>query len=84
MRSSSCSTLVALAIGAVTLGRASSQAIATRAGVEPIPRGDLVERREDAEAAVVQVVLDPLAPRALFARSASERYFPVRNPVASE
>jgi hypothetical protein len=63
--SSSCSRLVALAIGAATPGWAASQARETWAGVAPVSAGDLVERGEDAQAALVKIGAHPVAADAL-------------------
>ena len=67
-------------MGAVMLGRAISQASATCAGVAFSARGDLVERLEDAQAALVEDTSSCRPPRGLLPKSASERYLPVRKP----
>ena len=64
-RLSTCSTEVALAIGAVTPGLAMTQASATSAGLALWPRGDRVERVEDAKSARIEIGLDAAAARAL-------------------
>ena len=69
--SSSCATEVALAIGAVTPGRAMSQASATCAGVAPSAVGDGVERGEDPQAARIHDTSSCPSPRALLPKSAS-------------
>src|SRR6185312_1070931 len=81
--SCNCSRVVALAIGAVILGRAISQAIATLAGVE------LFCFATCSSAATMRCPRSFMyfctnLPRALFSRSACERYLPVRKPLASE
>ena len=81
-RLSSCSTDVALAIGAVTLGRAISHASATVAGVRVVALRHVDERIDDPQAPVVQIFLDPRAARAPCSVSAFERYLPLRKPLA--
>jgi hypothetical protein len=44
----------------------------------------LVERAQDSETALVQIFLYEGPSLALLAKSASERYLPARNPLASE
>src|SRR5689334_8944830 len=81
--SSSCATLVALAIGAVMPGRAISQAIATAAGVERWRAATLsTAARMPSPRASRYFFMPP--PRGLLPRSASERYLPVRKPAASD
>ena len=77
-----CSRLVALAMGAVTLGRAMSHARETFAGVELRSFAISGQRLENARPALVEIALDASATRA-FDRSASERYFRSK-PRASE
>ena len=62
---SSCAGEVALAIGAVMLGRAICQASATCAGRRAGRPGDAVERGEDRQAALVQILRSTPAPRTL-------------------
>ncbi len=83
IRSLSCSRLVALAIGAVTLGRASSQARATRAGVYR-HRAATTSRAARMRCPRSLRYFLTVFPRWLCARSASERYLPVRKPAARE
>ena len=80
---SSCSTVRALAIGAVTRGWASSQAsaIAGQGGV--VRGGDLVERLEHGLAAVVQVGARRPRRAGTRRRRRPGRYLPVRKPLAS-
>src|ERR1700731_1457721 len=80
-RLSSCSTEVALAIGAVTLGRAMSQASATVAGVVSLrvaPSTSASTMRSPRSLRYFST--NEL--RAPFAMSAFERYFPLRKPLA--
>ena len=72
----------ALAIGAATPGLASSQAIATAAGVDAVRGGDLVQRVEHAPAALVEVAASACSARGL-SPFAPSRYLPVRKPLAS-
>ncbi len=78
-----CARLVALAIGAVMEGRAISQASATCAGVPPASRATRSSAASTRMPRASRYFFTP-APRGLFERSASERYFPVRNPAASD
>lgn len=80
---SSCPSVVALAIGAVTLGRARSQARETAAGVESYRAATLSSASRIRKPRSFRYGLTP-CPRGLLARSASERYLPARNPRASE
>ena len=80
----SCASDVALAMGAVTPGRAMSHASATCAGLAPMALRDLVERGEDAQAARIQVLLHSAAALTLARSPLPMRYLPVRKPAASE
>jgi hypothetical protein len=78
-----CAELVALAMAAVTLGRAISHASATDAGVL---------RWDAATSSNARRILSPrgvryfptIPPLAAPLRSDGERYLPARNPLASE
>ena len=83
IRSWSCSRLVALAIGAVTPGRAISQASATWAGVARCSAATSSSAARMRRPRSSRYLLMP-EPRGLWPRSASERYLPVRKPRASE
>ena len=63
--SCSCSTLVALAIGAVTLGRAINQASATCAGVALSSSRYFIQRLQHTKAMAVEIFLHAAATRAL-------------------
>src|ERR1700683_1520206 len=80
-RSLSCSRLVALAIGDVTLGRAITQAIATLAGFESYCLATWSKAVSIRQPRSLRYFFIP-APRWLLERSSSERYLPVRNPLA--
>ena len=81
--SRTCSTLVALAIGAVTPGRAISQASATCAGVARCAAA-IVSSAASTRSPCALRYFCTAPPRALlFARSASLRYLPLRTPLAS-
>ena len=80
--SCNCSRLVALAIGAVTLGRAISQASATCAGVALCRAATSSSAFSTPRPRSLRYFFTP-PPRGLLPRSASERYLPVRNPAAS-
>ena len=80
-RLSSCCTEVALAIGAVTPGRAISHASATVAGVVPCWSATLSSALRMRVPRSFRYFLIPL-PRALLARSSGERYLPDRKPLA--
>src|ERR1700733_9440961 len=81
--SANCATLVALTMGAVTLGRAINHARATCAGVAECPPAT------SSNAAKMRKPRSPRrlsirAPRGLFLKSSLVRYLPVRNPLAKE
>ena len=78
----SCSTVRAEAIGAATVGRAASQARATVATSASCACGDLVERREDAQAALGLPGAWPRPRPARCRPSVPGRYLPVRKPAA--
>ena len=65
MRLSVCSTEVALAIGAVTAGRAMTQASATSAGLALWRAATASSAVENAKTARIEIVLDAAAARAL-------------------
>jgi len=81
--SANCSGLVALAIGAVMLGRAISQANATCAGVARSRAATSSSAARMRRPVSFRCFPAP-APRARPARSVCMRYLPVRNPLASE
>src|SRR5579863_321289 len=80
--SCNCSKLVALAIGAVTLGRAISHASATCAGVALCRAPTSSSALSTAWPRSLRYFFTP-PPRGLLPRSASDRYLPVRNPAAN-
>ncbi len=71
------------AIGAVTDGRVSSQAIATLPGVVPVAAATSSSAARIAMPRGFRYFLATPAPRTLLPASASLRYLPVRNPAAS-
>src|SRR3954451_2706689 len=81
--SSSCGRLVALAIGAVSSGLARSQASATCA-VLALCADATSSRAASTRNPLSSRYLVAPAPRGLLPASFFERYFPVRNPLASE
>ena len=80
----SCSRLVALAMGAVMRGpgHQPGQRDLRRRGA--VRRGHLVQRGQNAHAALIEVLFHHAAARALWPGPSSERYLPVRKPLASE
>src|ERR1700731_825173 len=81
-KSSNCCRLVALAMGAVMLGRAMSQARATCVGVAWWRFANWSRASRMRSPRRFRYFLT-ICPRWLFERSASERYLPLRNPLAS-
>src|SRR5262249_27175118 len=79
--SSSCARLVALAMGAVMLGRAISQARATLAGVDPVRAATSSRAARMRKPRGLSIAPAP-PPRGLLPRSALLRYLPVKKPLA--
>ncbi|KOT25096.1 hypothetical protein DM52_4251 [Burkholderia mallei] len=77
-----CSSDVALAIGAVTLGRAICHASATDVCVEPCFAATASSAARIRKPRGFRYCSTRL-PRALFFKSASDRYLPDRKPLAS-
>src|SRR6202021_1156419 len=81
--SDNCVTLVALTMGAVTLGRAINHARATCAGVAACPAATSSNATKMRKPRSLSR-LSMRAPRGLFLKSSLVRYLPVRNPLAKE